>query len=229
MADAVNAIGAAAQTNQAARNLMSAGNADMDKYEFMQLLVAQLKNQDPLSPMQSQEFASQLAQFSSLERLMNIDDTLKDGVNSDMMLAQTIQNTMATNFVGKEVLSYGDNIPLVSGESKVPVSFELSGDAEKVTVEIYDENDNLVRTIKMSSLDKGRHTIDWDGKDDSGKALSGGNYHFKVVAEDGDENAVKAETLSRGIVSAVRYEKGQPILVVNGNDVYFGDVVQIGS
>jgi len=227
MADAVNAVGAA-QTNQTARNLMNASNVQMGKYEFLQLLVTQLKNQDPLSPMQSQEFASQLAQFSSLERLMNIDDSLKDGVNTDMMLAQTIQNTMATNFVGKEVLSYGDNIPLISGESKVPVGFELSGDADKVTVEIYDENDNLVRTIKMSSLDKGRHSVDWDGKNDSGEVLPGGNYHFKVIAQDGDENAVKAETLSRGIVSAVKYENGQPVLVVNGKDVYFGDIVQIG-
>lgn len=228
MADAVNAVGASQQLKQTAQNLMSANNIQMGKYDFLQLLVTQLKNQDPLSPMQSQEFASQLAQFSSLERLMNIDDNLKNGVNTDMLLAQTIQNTMATNFVGKEVLAYGDNIPLISGEDKVPLSFELAGNAEKVTVEIYDENDNLVRTIKMSSLNKGRNAVDWDGKDDSGKALSGGNYHFKVVAEDSDGNAITAKTLSRGIVSAVRYEKGQPILVVNGKDVYFGDIVQIG-
>ena len=228
MADAVNAVGASQQLKQTAQNLMSANNIQMGKYDFLQLLVTQLKNQDPLSPMQSQEFASQLAQFSSLERLMNIDDNLKNGVNTDMLLAQTIQNTMATNFVGKEVLAYGDNIPLISGEDKVPLSFELAGNAEKVTVEIYDENDNLVRTIKMSSLNKGRNAVDWDGKDDSGKALSGGNYHFKVVAEDGNGNAITAKTLSRGIVSAVRYEKGQPILVVNGKDVYFGDIVQIG-
>ena len=227
MADALSAVGAS-QLKQNAKNLMNAGNVQMGKYEFLQLLVTQLKNQDPLSPMQSQEFASQLAQFSSLERLMNIDDSLKDGVNTDMLLAQTIQNTMATNFVGKEVLSYGDNIPLMTGDNKVPLSFELAGDAEKVSVEIYDENDNLVRTIKMSSLDKGRNSVDWDGKDDAGKELPGGNYHFKIVAEDGDGNKVIAKTLSRGIVSAVRYEKGQPVLVVNGKDVYFGDIVQIG-
>ncbi len=227
MADAVNAVGAA-QVNQTARNLMDASNLKMGKYQFLQLLVTQLRNQDPLSPMKSQEFATQLAQFSSLERLMNIDDSLKDGINTDMVLAQTIQNTMATNFVGKEVLSYGDNIPLTTGESKVPLSFELADAAEKVTVKIYDENNNLVRTIKMSSLDKGRHSLNWDGKDDDGKPLSGGNYHFKVIAEDGDENSVSVKTLSRGIVSAVRYENGQPILVVNGKDVYFGDIVQIG-
>ncbi len=228
MANAVNSIGTEQQVNNAARTALNLNNTQMGKSQFLQLLVTQLRNQDPLSPMQSQEFAAQLAQFSSLERLMNIDDSLKQGVNADMLLAQTIHNTMATNFIGKEVLAYGDNIPLLTGETKVPVGFELDADAQKVTVEIYDQNDKLVRTIKMSSLSKGRHSIDWDGNDDSGNALQGGNYHFKVIAKDGKDNVIKASTLSRGIVSAVRYEQGQPVLVVNGKEVYFGDVVQIG-
>lgn len=228
MADGVNAVGAAQQVTNAAQQNIRFDNAQMGKFEFLQLLVTQLKNQDPLSPMQSQEFASQLAQFSSLERLVNIDDSLKQGIDADMILAQTIHNTMATNFIGKEVMAYGDNIALLSGDSKTPLDFELAGEAEKVTVEIYDENDRLVRTIKLSELSQGRHSIDWDGKDDNGNPLQGGNYHFKVTATDGDDNAVAVQTITRGIVSAVRYEQGQPVLVVNGKDVYFGDIVQIG-
>ncbi len=203
------------------------GNADMGKYDFLQLLVTQLKNQDPLSPMQSQEFAAQLAQFSSLERLMSIDDNLKQGIDSDMLLAQTINNTLATTFIGKEVLSQGDNIALLSGQT-APLSFELADNAQKVTVKIYDENDNLVRTIEISELDRGRHTIEWDGNNENGNALAGGNYRFEVEALDGDENPVTVQTYSRGIVSAVKYENGQPVLIVNGKEVYFGDIVQIG-
>ena len=226
MADMIQSV--TNTTNQSTPQSNSAiGNADMGKYDFLQLLVTQLKNQDPLSPMQSQEFAAQLAQFSSLERLMSIDDNLKQGIDSDMLLAQTINNTLATTFIGKEVLSQGDNIALLSGQT-APLSFELGDNAQKVTVKIYDENDNLVRTIEISELDRGRHTIEWDGNDENGNALAGGNYRFEVEALDGDENPVNVQTYSRGIVSAVKYENGQPVLIVNGKEVYFGDIVQIG-
>lgn len=226
MADMINSINALQQSNTTQQS-SKLGNADMGKYEFLQLLVTQLKNQDPLSPLQSQEFAAQLAQFSSLERLMDIDTSLQQGMDADMMLAQTINNTMATNFIGKEVVAYGDTFPLLTGQT-APLSFELGGNAKEATIEIYDANDNLVRTIKMSELEKGRHTIDWDGKDDAGNALQGGTYHFKITALDDEDNPVNVQTFTRGIVSAVKYEQGQPVLVVDGKEIYFGDVVQIG-
>ncbi len=227
MADMINSINALQQQTNTTQQSSKLGNADMGKYEFLQLLVTQLKNQDPLSPLQSQEFAAQLAQFSSLERLMDIDTSLQQGMDADMMLAQTINNTMATNFIGKEVVAYGDSFPLLTDQS-APLSFELAGDVKEATIEIYDANDNLVRTIKVSELEKGRHTIDWDGKDEAGNALKGGTYHFKINAVDDQDNPVNAQTFTRGIVSAVKYEQGQPVLVVDGKEIYFGDVVQIG-
>ncbi len=226
MADMINAI-TNTYSNGSIQQNSRLDNADMGKYEFLQLLVTQLKNQDPLSPMQSQEFAAQLAQFSSLERLMDIDTSLQQGMEADMMLAQTIHNTMATTFIGKEVLAYGDSFSLLSGEG-APLSFELADSVKEATIEIYDDNDKLVRTIKLTELDSGRHTIDWDGKDEAGNPLSGGTYHFKINAVDDQDNPVTARTFTRGIVSAVKYEQGQPVLIVDGKEVYFGDIVQIG-
>ncbi|NOX88632.1 MAG: hypothetical protein GXO77_06375 [Calditrichaeota bacterium] len=226
MGDFINSV-SSGSTYQNGQLPGSVNNAEMGKYQFLQILVTQLQNQDPMSPMKSQDFAAQLAQFSSLERLMSIDQTLQQGMDTDMLLAQTIHNTMATNFIGKEVMSYGDTLSLLSGES-VPVTFELGADAKKVSIEIYDDNDKLVRTIEVNQLSSGRQTIDWDGKDDDGNSLSGGNYHFKVIATDGEENSVNVQTFSRGIVSAVRYVQGQPVLIVNGKEVVFGDIVQIG-
>ncbi|MHB2147771.1 flagellar hook assembly protein FlgD [Calditrichota bacterium LG25] len=226
MGDLINSITNTNIVNSAQQNAIS-DNADLGKYEFLQLLVTQLKNQDPLSPMQSQDFAAQLAQFSSLERLMDIDSSLQQGMEADMLLAQTIHNTMATTFIGKEVLAYGDSFSLLSGES-ASLSFELNGSVKEATIEIYDENDQLVRTIKMTELEKGRHSVEWDGMDEAGNALNGGVYHFKVKAIDEQDNAVTAQTFTRGIVSAVKYEQGQPVLLVDGKEIYFGEVVQIG-
>ncbi len=229
MADMINSI----TNNNTSSNIQSnnrlgqTDNGNISKYEFFQLLVTQLKNQDPLSPMQSQEFAAQLAQFSSLERLMDIDSSLQQGMDADMMLAQTINNTMATTFIGKEVMAYGDTIPLLQGQT-APISFELNGQAKEVTIEIYDENNDLVRSIKLTELDKGRHSVDWDGKNDAGQLVSGGTYHFKITALDGEENAVAAQTFTRGLVSAVKYVDGQPVLIVDGKEIYFADIVQIG-
>ena len=226
MANMINSVNTTQQpgANASAPKL---SNAEMGKYEFLKLLVTQLKNQDPLSPMKGQEFAAQLAQFSSLERLMDIDNTLQQGMDTDVMLAQTINNTMATTFIGKEVLAYGDSLSLLSGQT-APISFELAGDVKEATVEIYDDTDKLVRTIKLTELEKGRHTIDWDGNDEAGNALSGGTYHFKIKAVDDQDNPVTVQTFTRGIVSAVKYEQGQPVLVVDGKEIYFGDIVQIG-
>ena len=202
-------------------------NDDMGKAEFLSLLVTQLQNQDPLSPMDSQDFSAQLAQFSSLEQLTDINATLKSSAEMDMMLTTSINNTMAAGFVGKEVSSYGDNLSLIS-EGSTPVDFILQDFSDEVTVNIYDAAGNLVRTIENHGMDGGQQSLVWDGKDDAGNNLPGGNYRFDVDAKDSNGDSVGSVTVSKGIVSSVRYANGTAVLIVNGKEVSLADVLEIG-
>ncbi len=199
----------------------------MGKDEFLKLLIAQLKYQDPLAPQEGTEFASQLAQFTSLEQLTNIDTNLKNGLDMNYMLTQAVNNTMAANFVGKEITSLGDTISLVSGD-RPSVNFLLNDYADSVSVKIYDEAGNLVRTIKTSGMGAGRQSVEWDGMNEDGEPLPGGNYTFKVEATNAKGETVQAQTLTKGIVSSVRYVEGRAVLIVNGREINMADVLEIG-
>ena len=109
------------------------GNSTMAKDEFLKLLVEQLKHQDPMSPMNSQDFASQLAQFSSLEQLTNMSGMMEESIQVDLMLTQAINNTMSASFIGKNVSAAGDTITF-SKDGPVDISFQLNGQAENVIV-----------------------------------------------------------------------------------------------
>jgi len=202
-------------------------NGEMGKQEFLQMLVAQLRHQDPLSPMESQQFASQLAEFSSLEELSSIDDSVTQGVNVDLLLTQAINNTLATTLIGKNVLAYGNTITL--GESDpADFQFNLGRPAEEVEVTIYDANGTAVRTLSLNGLSDGSHSFSWDGNNKEGERLPAGSYTFEVSATDSDGAPVESSTLSTGMVSAVKYLEGIAILIVNGNQVKFSDVLEIG-
>lgn len=202
-------------------------NKSLGKDEFLQLLVAQLKNQDPFNPMEGTDFAAQLAQFSSVEQLTSIDSNLKDGLSTDMMLTQAVNNTMAANFIGKEVTSLGNTVTLVSGDHP-SLNFLVSDYADKATVKIADETGKVVRTIKMSGLSSGRQSAEWDGLDDNGNPLPGGNYTFSVEAENGKGETVNVQELTKGIVSTIRYVDGHATLLVNGKEISLADVLEIG-
>jgi len=200
---------------------------DMGKEEFLQLLVAQLQNQDPLSPMESQEFAVQLAQFSSVEQLSNIDSNLQDGMNIDLLLTQAVSNSLAANFIGKQVTAYGNSVSLVNDEV-AQLNFKLDDYAEKVNINILDASGTVVRTIETKGLSSGTHDIEWDGNDKEGNRLPEGVYHFEIEAEDAEGNMVMATEHAKGFVSAVRYIDGSAILVINGEEISLADVMEIG-
>jgi len=216
-----------ASSSNAMSQAVANTSGDFNKTEFLQLLVTQLQNQNPLSPMEGQEFASQLAQFTSVEQLTSINDNIMEGTNADLILTQSVNNTLAANFVGKEVTSLGNTVTLVSGDSP-SISFVLNDYADKVNLNIYDDAGNLVRTIKTTGLESGIQSLQWDGLGEDGAELAGGNYTFEVEALSEDNDQIGVTELTKGIVSTVRYTDGMAVLIVNGNEVALADVLEIG-
>jgi flagellar basal-body rod modification protein FlgD len=184
----------------------------MGKEDFLKLLLKQLSHQDPLNPMDSTEFTSQLTQFSSLEQLSNIGSTLEDVLS----LQQSMNNAQVTNMIGKTVKVEGDSIDL---RGLADVNYSLSGDASQVKLSIYDNTDNTVWSGDLGAQTSGSQSFIWDGKDLSGNQLPDGTYSFNIEATDIDGNPVSAATSSSGVVTGIYFEDGLTYLVMNGGSM----------
>jgi flagellar basal-body rod modification protein FlgD len=201
---------------------MTSANQIMGKDDFMQLLITQLQHQDPLNPADSTEFTAQLAQFSSLEQLGNINQNL-----ADLELYQaSINNAQAVSFIGKEISAEGDTIELAGGEA-VACRFELQGAAEQVVVNIYDRVGNYLRTLEAAGLPAGAHTLTWDGKDSQGQASAAGEYRFEVLAGGEEGRPVAAKTFTAGVVTGVTFIDNATYLKAGGRRIAMSDVTDV--
>jgi len=197
--------------------------AALGKEDFLKLLIIQLQYQDPLSPMENTDFMAQLAQFSSLEQLQNVNSNLQ----ANFLLTQSLNNSLATNLIGKRVIALGNEVYL-SGDEGEEITFDLSEDAG-VTVEIYDTEGNLVRTLKGGALSSGRNQIHWEGNDIDGNSLPAGNYSFEVKATNSDNNPVDVTTYSTGLVTGIKFEGGNAVLMLGDQEVNLSEIIEILS
>ncbi len=197
------------------------GGATLGKEDFLKLLIIQLQYQDPLSPMENTDFMAQLAQFSSLEQLQNVNSNLQ----ANFLLTQSLNNSLATNLIGKRVIAQGNQVYLAGDEGE-EITFALAADAG-VTVEVYDAAGNLVKTLKGGALSSGRNQIHWDGKDSDGNQLPPGNYTYKLTATDSDGNSVDVTTYSTGLIGGVRFQDGNAVLIMGDQEINLSDIVEI--
>jgi flagellar basal-body rod modification protein FlgD len=174
----------------------SSSNDEMSKTDFLTLLITQLQNQDPTNPQDSSEFASQLAQFSSLEQLMNLNTSLTS-------VSTAMSGSQAYSLVGKDALYDGNTLTVTSGETPSDINLALASDASSVTIKIYDSDGTLVRTIDAGELSSGVQSVSWDGNDSSGNALSSGEYTFEVSATDSSGSTVTSAALMREQITGV--------------------------
>lgn len=196
----------------------------MGKDDFLQLLVTQLQHQDPLNPMQSNEFTTQLAQFSSLEQLYTVNDNL-----AVLKSAQAAaNNAQAVSMIGKSIRAMGDGFHLTQG-TPVDLRFSLHDHAAESVINIFDAQGNFIRTLSGGALSSGEQRVSWDGKDAAGNSAAGGHYRFEVVAADEKGNLVGATRYITGVVSRVAYINGAASLIVDGLNVPMNTVVSIAE
>lgn len=191
----------------------------LGKDDFMKLLLAQLKNQDPLNPMSGTDFAVQLAQFSSLEQLTNLNTQLQtQGLNQ-----MTLGYAQSVNMIGKEVAVQNSNIIKANGSS-TDISYRLANDAQAVAINIYDQDGKLVATLEETEKKEGINTAAWNCG-----SVDKGTYTFKVSASDTNGNIVTADTLSSGSVTAVHFKNNAITLTINGQELALSDVVSVAE
>lgn len=169
---------------------------DATENRFMTLLVSQMKNQDPLNPLDNAQMTSQLAQLSSLKGINNLNSTLET-LKGSYQASQTLQ---AANMIGHGVLTPGSTLSLADGNAIYGV--ELGKAADKVQVTIRNAAGAVVRTLNLDAAKEGVTPLSWDGKTDNGAAAAEGTYKFEVKATSkGDK--VDATALTFGEISSV--------------------------
>lgn len=195
------ATGAAASTQTLldyANNKSTASKSQISEAQdrFLKLLTTQLKNQDPLNPLDNAQVTSQLAQISTVSGIEKLNATLQALVQDSL----DTQTTQAASLVGHGVLVPGGALQL-SGSAAVG-GVELASAADDVTVTIKDANGLAVKTVSMGALSAGVHNFSWDGKTDSGAQAVDGKYSIIVAAKQGGDS-VTATALTLGAVRSV--------------------------
>lgn len=200
----------------------------LGKDDFMKLMIEQLKNQDPLNPTESQEFAAQLAQFSSLEQLSNLNSYMKESIDANYLLTQSINNTLTANLIGKDVKFEGNKLTN-TGKNIANFGYTLPANAEEVTVNIYNSAGQLVKTMENQPSTQGDHKLSWDFTDNNGEKLPDGDYKVEVVAETEDETTMSASIFQYGSISGIRFTEDGTKILIDGIEYLLSDILEIIS
>ncbi len=222
----VNSINTNQATSTASQNGVTNSKSVMGKDDFLKLMIAQLKNQDPLSPLDGTAFASQLAQFSSLEQLHNLNESVKRSVDANYLLVQSVNNTMTANLIGKETKLNLSTIKY-SGQDSISLTYNLPQNAKEATIKIYDKDNNLVRTINCTDLSSGEHKLSWDFTDNNGAKVKEGDYKVEIEAKGLDGKDMKANLFITGIINGIKFTQNGAKILIDDIEYDVSDVVEI--
>jgi len=201
------------------------GASTLGKDSFLQLLVTQMQNQNPLDPQDNTQFVAQLAQFSSLETMQNLSTSV-DAIGGMYQSSQALQ---ASSLVGRSVI-------VDSGSTNVDTTKTMTGQvvlpstSTVTTVKVYDSTGSVVRTIDLGQQKAGTTSFNWDGKDDAGNTLATGNYSFKATGSlDGTSTGLT--TYLPATVTSVTMGSAGTSMTLNladGTNIALSKVQQIG-
>lgn len=187
---------------------------------FLTILTTQLQNQNPLDPLDTNQFTEQLVQFASVEQ------SIKSNENLEALIQLSAANTAtaATTFVGKKVMIQSTTQTLEDG--KAEWSFYSSGAASDATFTIRDEDGNTVWT-ETKDISSGRDTYKWAGYDSDGNKVDDGEYQLTIEGTDADGNAVSINVEVSVTIDGVDFSGDEPVLLVGDSGVPLSAVTAV--
>ncbi|MFK8083249.1 MAG: flagellar hook assembly protein FlgD [Granulosicoccus sp.] len=196
---------------------------ELGQGEFLELMMAQLENQDPMKPMDNGEFLGQMAQFSTVSGIEGMQESLEK-LTETYATSQTLQSTA---LVGQEVLIEDKNFELNTDET-VNGSFELEAASGDVKLDISDSSGAIVHQLNLGEYGPGRHAFTWDGKDSQGDRLSPGKYSATVTVKK-DDGYEAVTVLSSRVIDSVEFGAGNQstLNTLQGDVLTMADIRQI--
>ena len=191
---------------------------ELGKDSFLKILMAQLSNQNPLDPMDSREMTAQMAQFSALEQLVNIN-TKMDKLGGD----KTSSFLDAAQLIGMEIKANTNNIDMTEAKA-TEFGFTLPANADSMKITIRDPNGIVVRTLERAQTVSGPQKIKWDARDSYGAPVPPGEYSYNVEALGPKGARIPVTTEMKGVVTGIQSERGQPVLMMGNNKVRLADI-----
>ncbi len=189
---------------------------------FLTLLTAQLKNQDPMAPLDTKDFTNQLVQFSQVEQQINMNSSLTKLISATNLN----QQTQALDYIGKDVDAPGDTTYSQAGKG-AKWTYDLPKDASSVTLKVVDKGGNVIWSGSGDAT-TGLHDFTWDGKNSgTGEAAPAGDYTLKVEAKDSKNAAITADITMRGKVDSIEIENGDTMLVVGSTRIKLSDITGV--
>ncbi len=217
-------ISSLASTASTAGTASSSGNATeiaSNFTQFLTLLTTQLKNQNPLDPMDTNQFTQQLVQFAGVEQQLKTNDRL----DSILTASQSASSATATSYIGKTVTASGSSSQLSGGSAAWTLTPARA--ASKAVITILDSKSNVVAT-QTTSLAAGAQTYTWNGKTSAGLSAPDGAYSIKVSATDATGSNVAVDTSLSGTVDEVDLSGSSPVLMIGQQKVPLSSVQTIG-
>jgi len=211
------------QTTPAIQDQVAASNKNMGSKDiFLKLLVAQMKNQNPLKPTDPTKMTSQLSQFNMVEQQIDTNKKLTDLVNASSNASSA--NSFAAGYLGKTATSGVDKVTY----SGTPTSFDLNidGVATSSSISFKDSSGVIVKTLNLQG-GSGISKITWDGTDNTGALAPQGDYTVSVSAFDSAGNAVAANAQTSGLVQAITMGASGTDLVIGGVHVPMSKIIEV--
>jgi flagellar basal-body rod modification protein FlgD len=175
---------------------------------FMKLLAHQLKNQDPMKPMDQKDFSSNLAQFSQLEQMTAMNKKMDVFAGN----SSSEKQFQGASFLGKKIVTAGTSIDYKGDGKDVDLPFYLEKPAKNLIIHIYDDKNQMIGKIDKEGVAKGMQAVTWDGIGLDGQIAPKESYHFDIVAYDEMNEKFMGETKATGVVTGVNFENGETVL-----------------
>jgi flagellar basal-body rod modification protein FlgD len=211
---------AAAASAASTTNTTTTNGLNQDFNTFLTLLTTQLQNQDPLSPLDTNQFTQQLVSFSGVEQQINTNKNLTQLIS----LQSASQTISSLPLVGQSIEYNEPTAPLAGG--KATYVYTLPADASATTLTVKDANGKTVYSEK-GETDAGTYVFNWDGKTSDGTQMPDGNYTLQVQAATANNTAITANIASIGTVAGVGVVDGQATFTIAGRSVPMSELVTI--
>lgn len=201
----------------------SGSSQELGKDDFLRLLVSQLENQDPLNPSDPTEFTAQLAQYSSLEQMTNINENIEDlgGAKDE------IGRMSALSLIDRRVTAETDTLRFEG--QPVEIGFRFDDPAESASVTIRDENGSVVDTQEISDPQDGNNFLQWDGTDSDGGRLPEGEYMIEAVGLDADGDEIQGTTMAETMVTGADFSGSGNTVLTAGGPLELSEVVKVNN